>query len=48
MEQLTAIMSPANFVGRAPNQTVEFFRDFIDPILEKEKAALGIHADIHV
>ena len=48
MEQLTSIMSPANFVGRAPNQTVEFFRDFIDPILEKEKAALGMHADIHV
>lgn len=48
MEQLISIMSPANFVGRAPNQTVEFFRDFIDPILEKEKAALGMHADIHV
>lgn len=48
MEQLTSIMSPTNFVGRAPNQTVEFFRDFIDPILEKEKAALGMHADIHV
>ena len=48
MEQLKSIMSPKNFVGRAPNQTVEFFRDYIDPILEKEKSALGMHADINV
>ncbi|WP_302623837.1 adenylosuccinate lyase [uncultured Clostridium sp.] len=48
MEQLKSIMSPENFVGRAPNQTVEFFRDYIDPILEQEKSALGIHADINV
>ena len=48
MEQLKSIMSPENFIGRAPNQTVEFFRDYIDPILEQEKAALGMHADIHV
>ena len=27
MEQLKAIMSPINFVGRAPSQTVEFFED---------------------
>ena len=48
MEQLKSIMSPENFVGRAPNQTVEFFRDYIDPILEQEKSALGMHADIKV
>lgn len=48
MEQLQAIMSPSKFVGRAPNQTLEFFRDYIDPILEKEKDALGIHAEINV
>ena len=48
MEQLKSIMSPENFVGRAPNQTVEFFRDYIDPILEQEKSALGMHADINV
>ena len=48
MEQLKSIMSPENFVGRAPNQTVEFFRDYIDPILEQEISALGMHADINV
>ena len=48
MEQLEAIMDPQNFVGRAPQQTEEYFHDFIDPILAKEKDALGIHADIQV
>lgn len=48
MDQLTSIMSPEKFVGRAPNQTAEFFAEFIDPILEQEKDALGMHADINV
>lgn len=48
MEQLESIMDPYNFTGRAPQQTVEFFQDFIDPILETEKGSLGIHADIKV
>lgn len=48
MEQLKAIMSPINFVGRAPSQTVEFFEECIDPVLETEKDALGLHAEINV
>ena len=41
-------MQPMNFVGRSVQQTEEFFKDYIDPILEKEKQALGLHADINV
>ena len=48
LEQLQAIMKPANFVGRSLQQTEEFFAEHIDPILEKEKDALGMHADINV
>lgn len=48
MEQLEAIMHPNKFVGRAPQQTEEYFHDFISPILEKEKDALGMHAEINV
>ena len=48
LEQLPAIMKPANFVGRSVQQTEEFFAEHIDPILEKEKDALGMHADINV
>lgn len=47
-EQIESIMKPINFVGRSVQQTEEFFKDYIDPILEKEKQALGLHADINV
>ena len=48
LEQLQAIMKPAKFVGRSVQQTEDFFAEHIDPILEKEKDALGMHADINV
>lgn len=48
LEQLHAIMNPERFVGRAPQQTEEFFHDFISPVLEKEKHALGLEAEINV
>ncbi|HAM29949.1 MAG TPA: adenylosuccinate lyase [Erysipelotrichaceae bacterium] len=47
-EQIMQVMDPKNFVGRAPQQTEEFFKEYIDPILEANKDDLGIHADINV
>lgn len=47
-EAILAIMDPKNFVGRAPQQTEEFFKDYIDPILQENQESLGIHADIQV
>ncbi len=48
MEQLTAIMEPKNFVGRAPVQTEEFLDEVIAPILEQNKELLGLKAEINV
>ncbi len=48
MEQLTSIMEPKNFVGRAPVQTEEFLREVIAPILEENKELLGLKAEINV
>ena len=48
MEQLQAIMKPENFVGRAPQQVEEFLKNDVAPILEKNKDALGLRADINV
>ena len=48
LEDLQRIMNPENFVGRSCQQCEEFFKDYIDPILEKERDVLGIHADINV
>ena len=47
-EQIMEVMDPKNFVGRAPQQTEEFFKEYIDPILEANKDDLAIHADINV
>ena len=47
-EQIMEVMDPKNFVGRAPQQTEEFFKEYIDLILEANKDDLGIHADINV
>lgn len=40
IEELNKIMVPSNFVGRAPEQTEEYIRDFIQPVLEKNKELL--------
>lgn len=48
IERLQAIMNPEKFVGCAPQQTEEFFHEFIIPILNNEKDALGLKADINV
>lgn len=35
--ELDSVLDPVNFVGRAPQQVVEFVREEIDPILEEHK-----------
>lgn len=48
IEALESIMEPANFVGRAPEQTAEFLEEIIKPILVKNKDILGIAGEVHV
>lgn len=47
-EEIEAHMQPIHYVGRSVQQTEEFFRDYIDPILTKHKDELGIEAEINV
>lgn len=47
-EEIEAHMQPIHYVGRSVQQTEEFFRDYIDPILVKHKDELGIEAEINV
>jgi adenylosuccinate lyase len=48
MDQLQAIMKPENFVGRAPQQTMEYLDEVIAPILEENAELLGMTAEINV
>lgn len=47
-DKLDRILDAKNFVGRAPSQTVEFIKNEIDPILEKNKAVLGQKGEVRV
>lgn len=46
--EIEAMLKPENFVGRAPQQTEEFVRDFIRPILEENADELGLKVEINV
>ena len=48
IEEINAVMKPANFVGRSPQQVEDFLADVISPILEENKDLLGIEVEINV
>ncbi|MEA4922313.1 MAG: adenylosuccinate lyase [Eubacteriaceae bacterium] len=48
MDQLQALMDPANFVGCAVQQTEEFLEEQIKPVLRANKDAIGMTAEINV
>ncbi len=47
-EEIAGIMKPENFVGRAPEQTEEFVKNVVNPIIEKYKEELGLTVEINV
>lgn len=48
LEEINAIMLPENFVGRAPEQTVDFINENVKPVLEENKDLLGLEVEINV
>ncbi len=46
--ELKNTMDPALYTGRSKEQTEEFIREVIQPILEENKESLGLKADIKV
>ena len=47
-DRLDEILDAKKFVGRAPQQTVEFIETEIDPILAKHAASLGEQGEVRV
>lgn len=48
LEEINSIMLPENFVGRAPEQTVDFINENVKPVLEEYKDLLGLEVEINV
>jgi adenylosuccinate lyase len=47
-DKLDDILDAKKFIGRAPEQTVEFIKNEIDPILQQNKGDLGLKGDVKV
>ncbi|WP_291572186.1 adenylosuccinate lyase [Clostridium sp. UBA4548] len=47
-EEIMAVIDPNKFVGRAPSQVVDLIDEFVNPLLSKNKEALGEKAEINV
>lgn len=48
LEELTSILEPIRYVGRAPQQTADFLEEQVAPVLEKYSSVLGIKAEVNV
>ena len=47
-EEIMAVLKPAHYTGRAPEQVEEFLKEFVWPVLEQNKALLGEHVELSV
>ena len=47
-DKIDSVLAPENFTGRAEQQTEIFIRNEIQPVLDANKAYLGIEAEINV
>ena len=47
-EQIEETLKPELYVGRAPYQVEVYLRDVVNPVLEANKAELGVKAEINV
>lgn len=46
--KINEVLDPSNFIGFAPQQTEDFIREEIQPILEKYQELIGLEADLKV
>ena len=43
-----SVLDPARYVGRAPEQVLEFIESEIDPLLERHRSLVGQVGDVRV
>ncbi|MFV0498062.1 MAG: adenylosuccinate lyase [Candidatus Fimivivens sp.] len=48
MDELSQVMHPALFVGRAPEQVTEYLQEYIRPMLKDNASMLGLKAELRV
>lgn len=46
--QLETLLDPSTFVGRAPEQVLEFLREEVYPVLDKYKGNIGGPVELNI
>ena len=47
-EEILSILDPMNFVGRAPEQVVEFVQEYLEPAISPYEDCIGLDVDLRV
>lgn len=47
-EELDQLLDPKTFIGRAPNQVLEFLRDEVYPAISQYQSYLEVRAEVNV
>ena len=47
-EEILSILDPINFVGRAPEQVIEFVEEYLEPAIDEYKDCIGLKVDLRV
>jgi len=47
-DELSTLLNPKDYIGMAPEQTVDFLKNCVKPILDKYKNEIGFKAEINV
>lgn len=48
IDELKSIMKPESYIGRAPQQTEEFIKEVVQPILDANKDDIGVKVELSV
>jgi adenylosuccinate lyase len=47
-DKMNEILDAGNFIGRAPEQVLEFINEYINPLLDENKDELNVKVDLKV
>ncbi|WP_206460813.1 adenylosuccinate lyase [Anaerovorax sp. IOR16] len=48
LEDVETLLTPEDYIGRSPQQTEEFVKEYLDPIFKEEKECLGEAVELRV
>ena len=47
-DELATLLDPKDYIGMAPEQTEDFLKNYVKPVLDKYKNEIGLEVEINV